>query len=108
MPLKITTHKQDTTLICVLEGAVDTESAPLVEDWVKQAFLAGAKKLVFDLALVPYVASAGLGAFVKAMKSFPGSVALAAPVPYVAQTLRLSALDRLGKICPTVEDALKG
>lgn len=106
MSLKITTRKEGTTYIGALEGPVDTDAAHLVEEWAHGAWLGGAKKLVFDLTGVPYVASAGLGVFVKTMHSFPG-VAFAALSPYVAQTFRISGLDRIGKLFPTVEDALK-
>jgi anti-anti-sigma factor len=107
MALTILTETVGDACICVPDGPIDTPGAEKVTEWVRQAFLGGAKKLVFDLAKVGFVASAGLGAFMHAMKSFPGKVVFLAPQPYVRQTFRMNACDRHATICDTREDALK-
>jgi anti-anti-sigma factor len=107
MALTITTETVGDARTCLLDGPIDTPGAEQVTAWVKEAFLSGAKKLIFNLAKVPYVASAGLGAFMHAMKSFPGKVVFVAPQNYVRQTFRINVFDRYAKICDTQEDALK-
>lgn len=74
---------------------------------MKRAFLSEAKKLVFDLAKVPYVSSMGLGVFVTAIKTFPGTVVFAALQPYVRQTFKLAAFDKIATLVNSVDDALK-
>jgi anti-anti-sigma factor len=107
MALTILTETVGDARFCIPDGPIDTPGAEKVTEWVKQAFLSGAKKLVFDLAKVTFVASAGLSAFMHAMKSFPGKVIFLAPQQYVRQTFRLNAFDRYATICDTREDALK-
>jgi anti-anti-sigma factor len=105
--LTILTRTVGDARICTPDGPIDTPGAEKVTEWVKEAFLSGAKVLVFEMAKVPYVASAGLGAFMRAMKSFPGKVVFVALQTYVRETFRISAFDRLATICATTEDALK-
>jgi anti-anti-sigma factor len=93
--------------ICTPDGPIDTPAAEQVSEWVREAFASSAKKLIFNLAKVPYVASAGLGAFMHAMKAFPGKVVFVAPQQYVRQTFRMNAFDRYATICETQEEALK-
>jgi anti-anti-sigma factor len=73
---------------------------------VKQSYLGGATKLVFDLEKVPYVASKGLGVFVTAIKTFPGKVVFAALQPYVYQTFKLASFDTISTLSKTVVEAL--
>ena len=105
--LSIATRTEGDTYICTLEGGVDSLTAPKLDGEAKAAFLSGANKLVFDLSKVDYVASPGLRVFLMAMKSFPGKVAFAALKPYVRETFRINALDKLAAIHPTLADALK-
>ena len=107
MALTITTETVGDARTCLLDGPIDTPGAEKVSEWVRHAFTSGAKTLIFDLAKVPYVASAGLGAFMHAMKSFPGKVIFAAPQRYVRQTFAMNAFDRHATVCATLEEALK-
>jgi len=107
MALTILTQTVGDASICIPDGPIDTAGAEKVSEWVRHAFVSSAKTLVFDLTKVTYVASAGLGAFVHAMKSFPGKVVFVAPQPYVRQTFQMNAIDRYATICATREEALK-
>jgi anti-anti-sigma factor len=107
MALTLQTETVGDACFCIPDGPIDTPGAELVKEWIKQAFRNEAKKLVFDLTKVAYVASAGLGAFMNAMKGFPGKVVFLAPQNYVRQTFRINAFDRYATICDTREDALK-
>ncbi len=106
MALKITTRSEGDTLVVTLVGPVNSETTHQLDDAVALAPESGARKIIFDMEGVDYVASAGLGVFVKVMKAAPGHVVFAALQEYVADTFRLNRLDRLGKICKTVEEAV--
>ncbi len=106
MPCTITGRTDGDTYIYVFDGPLDTEAARDVAPLARQSFLGGARKLVFDLERVPYVASMGLGVFITAIRSFPGKVVFAALQPYVRQTFKLARFDDLATICNTVDDAL--
>jgi anti-sigma B factor antagonist len=108
MDLSITTRTEGDAYICTLDGAVDSVNADKLNGQAEAAAASGVQRLIFDLTKVEYVASAGLGKFVLAIKSFPGKVAFAGLQPYVRQTFMLSGFDRIAAICPTLEDALKG
>jgi anti-anti-sigma factor len=105
--LTLVTQTEGDARICVPDGPIDTPGAEQVKEWVREAFVSGAKTLIFDLAKVAYVSSAGLGVFMHAMKSFPGKVIFAAPQNYVRQTFRINVFDRYATICNTREEALK-
>jgi anti-anti-sigma factor len=106
VPCTITGWTEGDAYIYVFNGALDTEAAREVAPLAKQSFLGGAKKLVFDLERVPFVASMGLGVFVTAIQSFPGKVVFAALQPYVHRTFTLAKFDELATLCKTVDDAL--
>jgi anti-anti-sigma factor len=105
--LTIYTETVGDARVCIPDGPIDTPGAEKVSQWVREAFFSGAKILIFDLLKVTYVASAGLGAFMHAMKSFPGKVVFVAPQQYVQQTFRMNGLDRFATICQTHEEALR-
>ncbi len=107
MTCTITGRTEGDAYIYVFDGTLDTVAAREVAPLAKQSFLGGAKKLVFDLERVPFVASSGLGVFVTAIQSFPGKVVFAALQPYVRQTFKLARIDELATVCKTVDDALR-
>jgi anti-anti-sigma factor len=106
--LSIATRREGDAYVCTMEGGVDSFTAVKLEGEAKAAFLSGAKKLIFDLTGVNYVASAGLRVFLMAMKSFPGKVVFAGLQPYVRETFRINALDKHATVCLNLADALKG
>ncbi len=107
MPCTITERTHGDTFIYAFRGALDTEAAMELAPLPRQAFLGGAKKLVFDLEGVPFVSSRGLGVFVTAIRSFPGRVVFAALQPYVRQTFKLAKFDDLATVCASVDEALR-
>jgi anti-anti-sigma factor len=106
MACAVTTRSEGETEVLEFDGAIDTVAAQQIAPRVKEAFLGGAKKLVFDLSRVSYVASQGLGMFVTAVQSFPGKVIFAAPQPYVRQTLKLAQFEKIATLTKTVDEAL--
>jgi len=107
MACQITGRTEGDASIWVFDGPLDTEASQEVNSLVKQAFLGGAKKLIFDLAKVPYVSSMGLGVFANVIKTFPGKVFFAAMQQYVRQTMKLAKFDTIATFAKTVEEALQ-
>ncbi len=67
-------------------------------------------RIVLDLSDLHFVNSAGLGAFIalyRRCREFGGQVALARPREAVAQVLRVTNLDRLMRIYPDPEAAIR-
>lgn len=106
MACTVTTQLDREAQIFLFDGALDTEAAQEIGPRVKESFLAGARKIVFDLSKVPYVSSMGLGIFAKTIQTFPGKVIFAAAQPYVLTTIKLAAFDKIATLAKTVEEAL--
>ena len=73
MPLSISTktgaapeHSDEIT--CSLEGNLDNASSPLLEKSLGEIFAAKPRLLIFDLARLKYVTSAGIRLFILAQK----------------------------------------
>lgn len=64
--MKITKNAQDKRLTLALEGRLDTMTAPELEAQVDA--ISGIEELIFDLAALEYVSSAGLRVLLKAQK----------------------------------------
>lgn len=65
--MTITKQKKDTALTIILEGRLDTTTAPELEKEVKEG-LDGITSLILDLKLLAYLSSAGLRVVLGAQK----------------------------------------
>jgi len=77
-----------------------------VEEIIRQ----GNTWVVFDMAGVTYIDSAGVGTVVRCLinlKKMGGILRLAAVTPMVAGVLKLTQIDRTIQIFPTAEEAAK-
>jgi len=90
-------------------GRVDVETAPLLRERIKQIAETSARMVVVDLKSVEFIDSSGLSALVsglKALRQGGGSICLCRPHPQALTALRLTLLDRVFPIFPSVEEAL--
>jgi anti-sigma B factor antagonist len=65
--MKISKNQKGTALEIALEGRLDTTTAPQLESELKSA-LSGTTELVFDLAKLDYISSAGLRVLLSTQK----------------------------------------
>ena len=65
--LRMVTKKEGTEMTITLEGRLDTNTSPEVEEFVESS-LGGVEKLVFDLKELAYISSAGLRALLSALQ----------------------------------------
>jgi anti-sigma B factor antagonist len=65
--LNIEKKAEGKNLTIVLEGRLDTTTAPKLEDEVKQS-IDGVEELVFEIAKLEYISSAGLRVLLSAQK----------------------------------------
>lgn len=90
-------------------GQVDAETAPELKDHLKQVAEEGARLVVVDLAEVDFIDSSGLSALVSGLKTLRlhgGALNLSRPHPQALTALRLTMLDRVFSIYPSVDEAL--
>ncbi len=92
------------------QGRVDVESAPSLRENLKTIAETSPKLVVVDLKGVDFIDSSGLSALVsglKALRQSGGSISLSRPHPQALTALRLTLLDRVFPIFPSVEEALE-
>jgi anti-sigma B factor antagonist len=91
-------------------GRIDVETAPVLREKIKQIAETSATMVVVDLKSVEFIDSSGLSALVsglKALRQVGGSICLCRPRPQALTALRLTLLDRVFPIFPSVEEALE-
>jgi anti-sigma B factor antagonist len=90
-------------------GRLDLLTAAALRARVVQAVDAGHQRLVIDLGQTTFIDSSGLGALIGALKvtrSGGGDLRLARPNEQARLALRLTTLDRVLRLFPTVDQAL--
>lgn len=82
-----------------------------LEQEVERMIAARQTRVIFDMAGVSHADSAAIGAIVRCLtklKSAGGALRIAAAQPMVAYSLKLTKVDILIEIFPTVDQAAKG
>jgi len=96
-------------LVACVKGRVDTLSAPSFEKGLAEALSREEKWLVFDLAGLEYISSAGLRVFLttaKAIKAKGGEIRLVATQGSVKKVFQISGFFTLFKHFDTRDEAL--
>jgi anti-sigma B factor antagonist len=91
-------------------GRIDVETAPALRENLKQIAENTPTLVVVDLKEVDFIDSSGLSALVsglKALRQGGGSICLSRPHPQALTALRLTLLDRVFPIFPSVDEALE-
>lgn len=99
-----THHRDDTLQITVLASRIDAACAILFKDSMRELCAGCPPRVILDLTQVTFLDSSGLGAVVAAMKHLdPGCrLELAGLTPTVAKVFRLTRMDTVFTIHPTV------
>ena len=87
--MEILKQQEGEKLTITLKGRLDTTTAPELE---KELALAGVKELVFEIAGLDYVSSAGLRLFLSAHKTMlkQGEMTIAGAVPVVREVFDIT------------------
>lgn len=91
MTLEKKTENEVTTI--AIAGWLDTKSAPELAAMM-EGLEAGTKSLVFDLAELEYISSAGLRQLVAAHKKVSGNLVLKNVRPEILDVLRMAGFDK--------------
>jgi anti-anti-sigma factor len=89
-------------------GGIEGTNAAAAESDLKALLAESGPNLVFDLAGIDYLSSAGLRVVLVAAKSSRaggGKTVLAGARPAVQEILKMSGFDRIVESAPTVEEA---
>lgn len=102
-------QRQGNAIVVAVRGRVDTLSAPAFEKAVSGALSGEEKLLVFDLASLEYISSAGLRVIIstaKKLKTKGGEVRLAATSGSVKKVFQISGFFSMFKNFETRSEAL--
>jgi anti-sigma B factor antagonist len=94
-----------------VSGEVDVYSAPALKDQLTGLLKSGASSVVVDLTDVAFLDSTGLGALVEARAATSeagGSLPLVCNQDRILKLFRITGLDGVFAIYPTVEEARAG
>lgn len=108
MEIEIERPQKGMTVVRPL-GRVDAESSPKFKENLKEIAQSGGMTVVIDLEGVTFIDSSGLSALVsglKALREHGGSLNLCRLQPQALTALRLTLLDRVFPIFPSVEQAI--
>lgn len=92
-----------------VEGEIDVATGPELRRRLVQLVDEGTRHVVLDLSTVPFLDSSALGVFVTGLKRLRiagGTMRLAACLPPVRAVLKITSLDRVFFLYPSVEAAL--
>ena len=109
--LQIKSESVGDSLVVHLSGHIDELGADALSAVLDSTLEQRTYCIVFNLSDVLFLGSTGLGQIMRAYRvagKEGGYVRIAAPQPLVADVFRLTKLDRLLPIYPSVEAALKG
>ncbi len=103
-----TTNRDDMSVLEVMNNRIDSSSAVEFKDHMKSIIDGGNHQLVLDLGRVDFIDSSGIGAIVGVLKYLgqKGTLAIVGMSQTVDRVFRLTRMDRVFSIYPTVEDAV--
>ncbi len=94
-------------VVAVEAPRIDAAVAIQFKDQMRDITADAAERVVLDLGQVGFIDSSGLGAIVAAMKSMPkgSKLELAGLTPAVDKVFRMTRMDTIFAIHPSVQDA---
>jgi anti-sigma B factor antagonist len=98
----------DVAVLDLLAKRLDASVAGTFKAAVLEVIKAGKNRLVLDMSSVGFVDSSGLGALVSILKSLgpQGSLAVVGVQPGVLTLFRLTRMDKVFRILPTVPEGI--
>lgn len=97
-------------IVTVHSKRIDAAMAIQFKEDMRKATENGPNRVILDLSDVEFIDSSGLGAIVASMKQLDRSrrLDLAGLTPTVEKVFRLTRMDTVFKLFPTMDDALAG
>ena len=108
--MRIDTRKSDDLLIITpLDNRIDASIAPDFKGHMLNWIHEGSTRILLDLYHVEFIDSSGLSVLVSTLKALAGrgELMLCSICETVMNLFRLTRMDRIFKIYPSVEEALK-
>lgn len=109
MDLTVTTSQQDDVCVVTVSGEVDVHTAAQLRATLDDEIAAGHTKIVLDLDDVGFLDSTGLGVLVgrlKLVRNHSGWLRIVCSNDRVMRVFRITGLDKVFGIHPSVADAV--
>ena len=109
--MEVTTAARQGATVLSITGRIDTVAAPMLEQAINRAIEGGERKILLDLADVPYISSGGLRvllATAKKLKSPGDRYGLCCLSADVHKVIRLAGFTSIFPIYPSEGEALAG
>lgn len=111
MELSLETRTVDDRTVLRVGGEIDVYTAPRLRERLVQLVDEGVRHVVVDMEQVEFLDSTGLGVLVGGLKrarTVDGSLALVCEQPRILKIFRITGLERVFDIYPSVDAALAG
>ena len=108
--MEIIEKKQNDVCIFMLNGRLDSNTSPALEERIFEAIKGGSNKMIIDFAALEYISSAGLRVLNKATKRLKhneGTLILSSMQDYIREVFEIAGFDFFLPIVPTIDEALK-
>ena len=109
--LEIKAERQPQAVVISVAGSIDALTAGEMGRFFSEQLGSGEARIVADLSQVDFMSSAGLRAFLGALKESRqkgGDLHIAAPQPGVEKILKMSGFTSILKVYPSVQEAAAG
>jgi anti-sigma B factor antagonist len=109
--LSLATRSVSDHVVLEIGGEIDVYTAPRLRERLTVMLAAGEKHIVVDLGRVEFLDSTGLGVLVgthRRLRASEGSLNLVCPHERLLKIFRITGLDTVFSIHPSVEDATNG
>lgn len=108
--MEITHRIEDEILIFAIKGRLDTTTAPVADEIIRETLAKNSNRVLFDLSALEYLSSGGLRIILIAVKDVrrrEGRVILSGLNPYVHEIFQVSGLTTMITIAGSVEEGIK-
>lgn len=109
MHLQIDVDRRAAFTVLRPQGEIDFATGPRLKESITETLVAGQVHLVVDLREVEFIESTGLGALIggrRRAEALNGSLRLVCDDHRLLEVFRITGLDKVFAIHPSVEDAL--
>jgi len=106
--MKVTINKEDNNIIAIIEGSIDSKTAPDLQQSLLPV-ISDTHKVIIDLSLVTFVSSAGLRVLLmvyRHLKTKEGKVVLVGLSEEIKDVMFMTGFITFFEICPSVKEAL--
>ena len=107
--MEIIEKKQNDISIFMLNGRLDSNTSPALEEKILEAIKSGSNKMIIDFAALDYISSAGLRVLNKAtkqLKHIEGMLIISSLQDYIREVFEIAGFDSFLPIVSTIDEAL--